>query len=292
MRHSLTYLMRRHVRALLPAALIMSLALASCHSSKRVVYFQDRVTDTVTAAPVQRTIKVRPGDMIYITVASKDPQLAALFNPVAQISQNNQNSNVLGGSGASGAMLGTTSSTSGGNASQIPYTVDSAGDIDFPVLGALHVAGLDRQQIAQLVKKRIKAGGYIQDPSVNVSFMNLHYSVLGDVTKPGVYYISDDRTTLLDALATAGDLNITGRRDRVYVTRTEQGRQVTHHVDLTTSDVYSSPAYYIQQDDVIYVEPNEMRAGQSSVNDNTFRGVGFWMSLASVIMSLSVLIFK
>ena len=132
----------------------------------------------------------------------------------------------------------------------------------------------------------------MKNPVVTVEFANLAFSVLGEVKNAGKYAITRNRTTLLDAISMAGDLNITGLRDSVYVIREEGGKRMAYAVDLRSQDLFTSPAYYVKQNDVIYVRPNAMRAGQSTINENTFSSVGFWMSVGSFLMSLGVLVFK
>lgn len=268
---------------------LVALALAGCNSSKNVVYMQDVEVGKSVAVQPYNKIKVRPGDMLSITVSSKEPALAAMFNPIENTGNNTSAGGRIGSAQGS-SMIGTRANS--GNNGVMPYTVNSNGDIDFPVLGMLHVTGMTREEIANLIKQRIIAGKYIEDPLVNVTFMNLHYIVIGDVSSPGSYSITDDKVTLLDAIAAAGDLAITGKRDAIYVTRTEEGRRTTHKIDLRNSDFYNSPVYYIQQDDVIYVEPNGVKAGQSAINENSFKSVSMWMSIASFLMATSVFIFK
>lgn len=252
-------------------------ALCACNSTKQIVYMQDMqpVTDQVIAN--LNTIKVQPGDVLSIIVTCKDPKLASLFNLISSTNRLY---------GASGEMRFNSSGEMSG------YTVTQSGDIDFPQLGMVHVAGLTREQIAAEIKNKLVSSALIKDPVVTVDYVNLHFSVIGEVAKPGYYSISNDRTTLLDALGQAGDLTVYGKRDRVFVIREENGKRSTYQIDLRSKDLFNSPAYYLQQNDVIYVEPNKTRAGQSSVNENQWKNVGIWTSLASVLTSIAVLIFR
>lgn len=261
----------RFLSLLLPIAL-----LASCTTSKEVLYFQD--AELNRAEPVQATtdIVLQPGDQISIIVASKDPQLAVLFNlPRVQQQLGSANSGVSSGNG----------NTSG-------YTLDKAGEIDFPILGKLRVGGLSRTQVAEMVKEKLISGRLINDPVVTVEFMNLTYAVMGEVAAPGRYGIGKDRVTLLEALSQAGDLTIYGKRDGIEVIREENGERRTYRVDIRSKSLFDSPVYYLKQNDVVYVQPNKVRAGQSSVNDNNLRSVGMWMSIASFVSSMCVLIFR
>ena len=172
------------------------------------------------------------------------------------------------------------------------YTLDDKGAIDFPVLGNLTVAGMTRSQIAALVKQRLKEENLVNDPVVTVEFMNLSFSVLGEVKTPGKYSISKDYITLLEAISMAGDLTIYGKRDAIFVIREEKGERVTHWVDLRSCDLFKSPVYYLKQNDVVYVQPNKVRAGQSTLNENSVKSVGLWISIGSFLTSLGVLLFK
>lgn len=253
-------------------------AAASCKTPQQIAYFQDiqpGVTQTVVSEPVE--IRVRPKDKLYILVSSQDAKLTNMFNLPIISQQIGQESN-----GNNGSSHGVAC-----------YTVDSAGNINFPVLGKLSVQGLTREQIAEMIASRIRNGQLIKDPVVTVEYMNLSVSVLGEVNKPGRISIDRDNLSILDALSAAGDLTIYGQRENVIVLRTEGGVQRSYRVNLCAADsVYSSPVYYLQQNDVVYVRPNDTKKRQSTVNGNTVRSAAFWISLASLITSIAVLIKK
>lgn len=256
-------------------------ALSSCGSSKQVVYFQDlQPGETEIKLPETRAITVRTEDKISIIVNSRDPQLTDLFNlPIV--------SRQLGQSLQRGGSAG--SSSHGVSA----YTVDADGEIDFPVLGKIYVAGMKREEIAECIKNELVKENLVKDPVVTVEFANLCVSVLGEVNSPGRFSIDRDRLTVLDALSIAGDLTIYGNRTKVMVLRQEGNIQRVYGLDLTSGKhVYTSPAYYLQQNDVIYVEPNNVKARQSTVNGNNVRSTSFWISLASLLTSVAILIFN
>lgn len=255
--------------------LFFSLALLSaCNTSKEVIYFQDVVVNSPEAVAPPQDITVQPKDQISIVVSSKDPELAALFN-LTRVQQR----------------VGTTGL--GNNTGEVSgYTLDDKGDIDFPVLGSLTVADMTRSQIAALVKQRLKEENLVNDPVVTVEFMNLSFSVLGEVKAPGKYSISKDYMTLLEAISMAGDLTIYGKRDAIFVIREEKGERVTHWVDLRSCELFKSPVYYLKPNDVVYVQPNNVRAGQSTLNENSVKSVGLWISIGSFLTSLGVLLFK
>ena len=255
--------------------------LSSCGTSKDVVYFQDmKPGESEIVLPAVQTITVQPEDKISIIVNSRDPQLTDLFNlPYVsrQIGQSQR---------TNGMATGSSNGVSG-------YTVDANGDIDFPVIGKIHVAGLCREEIAKYIKNELVTKNLVKDPVVTVEFMNLCISVLGEVNDPGRFAIDRDRVTILDALSMAGDLTIYGNRFKVMVLRQEGDVQRVYGIDLTSGDhVYTSPAYYLQQNDVVYVEPNNVKARQSTVNGNNVRSTSFWISLASLLTSIGILIFN
>ena len=256
-------------------------ALSSCGSSKQVVYFQDlKPGESEIKLPEVQAITVRSEDKISIIVNSRDPQLTDLFNlPIM--------SRQLGQSMRSG--ISSTGTSQGISA----YTVDTNGEIDFPVLGKIHVAGMKREEIAECIKNELVSKNLVKDPVVTVEFANLCVSVLGEVNNPGRFSIDRDRLTVLDALSMAGDLTIYGNRNKVLVLRQEGNVQRVYGLDLTSGEhVYSSPAYYLQQNDVVYVEPNAVKARQSTVNGNNVRSTSFWISLASLLTSVAILIFN
>lgn len=255
--------------------------LSSCGSSKQVVYFQDlKPGETEIKLPEVKTITVRPEDKISIIVNSRDPQLTDLFNlPFVsrQLGQTLRNG---------GTYVGNNQGVS-------VYTVDIEGEIDFPVLGKLRVLGMKREEIAEYIKNELIKENLVKDPVVTVEFANLCISVLGEVNSPGRFSIDRDRLTILDALSMAGDLTIYGNRSKVMVLRQEGDMQRVYGLNLTSGEhIYSSPAYYLQQNDVVYVEPNAVKARQSTVNGNNVRSTSFWISLASLLTSIGILIFN
>ncbi len=258
----------------LPLLILTVILAASCATSKRIVYLQDATPGQPAAVSQPRIITLQPQDQVSIMVSSKDPELAAILN-LPRIQQSVGTSGGGSGSGASSQGI-------------LGYTVDSKGEIDFPVLGKVHIEGLTREQIAVMLKDRIISENLLKDPVVTVDFMNLQFSALGEVSQPGRFDISRDQINIFEALSMAGDLTITGQRDRVFVVRTDKER-TTYQLDLRSESVYDSPAFYVQQNDVIYVEPNKMRANQSTINANNVRNVSFWMSLASFLMAVTAI---
>ncbi len=252
--------------------LSMLMFICSCASVKNISYFQDTANGTTNVLAEVQTIKVQPEDKISIVVNSKDPMLMQLVNLV------DANVSISGG-------------TSGGGSSVAGYTVSSEGNIEFPVLGTVHVAGRTREEIAALIKEKLISEEIVKDPTVTVEFINLTVSVMGEVSNPGKYNIDKDKITILDALSMAGDMTIYGIRENVTVLREGDGKQITYKVNLLDAQsLLQSPAYYLTQNDIIYVEPNNVRARQSTVNGNTVRSTSFWLSLASFLTTITILI--
>ena len=253
-------------------ALLISVLFVSC-TPKNFNYLQDLRNGQTIEMATNGTITLVPQDKISIIVKSKMPELNNLFN-------NNISTNVSAGS-------------IGGNQFVVGYTLDNAGDIDFPVLGTIHLAGLSRTQAEQQIKEKLMTSGLLKDATVTVEYMGLGYNVLGEVNSPGRKYISKDETTIFDALSEAGDINVYGKRDSVIVVRNEGNKRSVYTLNLSSAqDVYASPAYYIHQNDLIYVKSNNMKIRQSTVNGNNTRNFAFWSSIASVLVTLAVLIFK
>jgi polysaccharide export outer membrane protein len=222
-------------------------------------------------------ITVRAGDRISIVVNSKDPLLADLFNlPIVA------------------HRVGQSQASSHNQSQQVSiYTVDSKGNIDFPVLGKIHIEGMSREKIAAYIKNELVSKDLIKDPVVTVEFMNLTVAVMGEVNRPGRFAIDRDRLSILDAISTAGDLTVYGKRENVLVLREVNGKRTAYRLNLCSGyALYASPAYYLRQNDVVYVEPNSTRARQATVNGNNIRSTSFWISLASLLTSIGILVFN
>ncbi|HOI27782.1 MAG: polysaccharide biosynthesis/export family protein [Paludibacteraceae bacterium] len=246
--------------------------LQSC-ATPNVAYLQGLEPEQKEAIANDLNIKLRPEDKIMITVNSQDPLLTNMFNL-------NYVTRQMGTSNLSAQAI-------------VGYTVNSEGNVDFPVLGAVHVQGMTRDEVAAHIKKELMDKNLVKDPVVSVEFMNLAVSVLGEVARPGRYSIENNRITLFDALSMAGDLTVFAKRENVIVQRDEDGKKVIYRINLNSGkDLYNSPAYYLQQNDVVYVEPNSTKARQATVNGNNLRSTSFWMSFASLMITIIVLVTK
>lgn len=251
-------------------------AFTSCSSPKNIAYLQGMGNGQEQTIAIQRRLTVKPDDKLSIIVSSKDPELAQMFN--LAVSQQR---------------IGQSSSSSASSGQTVAYTVGANGDINYTLLGKIHAAGMTREELAEAIEQRLKTEGLLKDPIVIVEFQNATISILGDVSSPGEYPIDRDNLNLLQAISKAGDLQISGQRKNVMVLRQEDGKEVSYLVDLTDpKSVMQSPAFHLQQNDIIYVEPNNMRKRQSTINGTSVLTPGFWISIASFIASMSVLIFK
>lgn len=268
----------------LSAVVFLAAMVASCSAPKNLTYFQD-VTETIVPVSASE-VRVAPHDKLSIIVKSKDPALSSLFNLTVA-------SDRLGldvPSSGTGSTLRSFSSTSEGIST---YTVTPEGTIDFPVLGKLKIEGMTRSELAGFIKGELMGKELVKDPVVTVEFLNTGFSVMGEVNAAGRYDINKDQLNILEALSLAGDLTIQGQRENVAVVRTEKDGVHTYRVDLTNFvELTKSPAYYIKQGDVIYVEPNGVRKRQATVNGNNVLSASFWVSVASLLTSVAVLIFK
>lgn len=245
---------------------ILLLGLGACTTPKNVTYFQD-LTETVMPIPNIIQTKVEPSDKLSIIVKSKDPKLVNLFN------------------------LTLPGDRVGDGYSQ--FTVTPEGTIDFPVLGTLKVEGMTRSELAGFIKGELMGRDLVKDPVVTVEFLDAAFSVMGEVNRPGRFNFNKDQLTLLEALSMAGDLGIQGQRENIAVVRHEKDGVHTYRVDLTNfSELVKSPVYFIQQDDIIYVEPNGVKKRQTTVNGNNIISASFWVSIASLLTTVAVLVFK
>ena len=257
--------------------MIQLFLLTSCGAPEQVSYLQDLQRGVPMEVQQPQHLTLKPGDRLRIVVFSRDRELAAMFN--------------LTGIGTNGYTGGNVSGGYMGNGQGLSYTVDPEGYVEIPTLGRVLVEGLTRLEVAERVKDKLIETQLLLDPTVIVDYAGLSFSVLGEVGRKGRIEIPTDQITILEALSLAGDLTIEGQRENVLVLRTENGVQNAYTIDLTnTASVYESPVYYLQQNDLIYVEPNAKRRAQSDINATTFRTFSFWVSIPTLIVSLLSLI--
>lgn len=260
------------------AAVAVTAALASCKSYVTIPYFQD--LDNEGHLPVLKVgtdvLKVREGDKLNIVVSSSlSPEIASSLNLPLQSQR-----------------LGAMSSYNGNNSqSTMPYLIDSKGDIDFPVVGKIRVAGLTREEIEVTIKNILVSQQLLNDAVVTCEVLNHYVNILGDVKTPGRYQIDKDNLTIIEALSKCGDLNITGERQTVKVIRKVGDEQKVYILDLSSAEnVYSSEAYYLKPDDLVYVNPNETKQRTSMPAGNSWQTPSIYFSLTSILLSVTTLI--
>lgn len=234
---------------------ILAILITSCVPRERIVYFQG---DLDAVSEVDRyAVKIQADDLLEINVYGRDMAATKIFNQESNLGQ-------------------TTGKT---------YLVDEEGNIEFPVLGKVKLAGLTRNEAIQYMKGLLSKD--IVDPGVSIAIKNYRITVLGEVTKPGTFPLENEKVTILEALGMAGDMTINGVRENVLVVREEGGERNYYRVNLASTEVFNSPVYYLAQNDVVYVEPNQNKINTSS---NIIRNVSFGISLASFLITIVTLI--
>lgn len=252
-------------------ALVACIILCSCGAREKVVYIQGAENMGEIVNPYSYSARIKKDDQLNIIVNCKVPELAQTFNMTL-------NNRAFSGSS-------TTSLATSSGSPQI-FWVDANGDINYPTIGKLHVEGMTRSELAAHLEKYLKDNGYIQDPIVNVTFYNYKISVLGEVAKPGQFNLTNDRVTILDAIAMAGDLTIYGERDKVKVLREDAGAVKTYVLDLRDPNLLANECYYLHQNDVVYVEPNKTKASNREVSTLYTFGI----SLTSLALTIATFI--
>lgn len=255
-------------------ALVASLLLlCSCAQVKNITYFQNKVVDSPEKIDKHAGIVIQPKDMLSIVVSSRNPELVVMFNlPVVSY------------------QAGSEVVTGGSAQRLMGYVVDNEGYIDFPVLGRLKVAGMTRWELSEMIKKRLVNDGLLSDAVVTVEFMNFKVSVIGEVNAPGTYTIEGDKVTVLQAISLAKDLTIFGLRENVSVIRERDGERTIYEINLCDVSMFDSPAYFLQQNDVVYVQPSEIKARQSTTDDKALRMTSIFVSGGSLLVSIATLV--
>ena len=257
----------RSISKAVVAALVV-VVLASCGSSKNIVYFQGADTVNLENSGGLFDARIMPKDQLTIYVMTSNPEASRQFNMATNFSS-------MSSYGISSQA--TTLQT---------YLVDNEGNINFPTIGFIHVEGLTKREcenrIRDLVRPYLAAE---ENPYVKVSMTSFHITMIGE-TGSRLIPVTSERMTIIEALASAGDLTMYGRRDNILLIREDNtGKKSVHRLDISDADILNSPYFYLQQNDVIYVEPNQTLINRTAISNNTL-----WMSLISSVVSLSTLI--
>lgn len=248
--------------------LFCSLLFASCASTKKIAYMQDADNFRDTMPRELYDARIKPKDLLTITVSAFERDVALPFNLVMPRT-----------SGSSDLSLTSTPTLQ-------TYLVDNDGLIDFPVLGRIKVGGKTKREVETMLKGKLSS--FIkEEPLVNVRMVNYKITVLGEVARPSSFTVANEKINIYEALAMAGDMTIYGRRENVKLVREEEnGNKTVAVLDLTDKNLISSPYFYLQQNDVIYVEPNKAKAKNSGYSTTT----SLWLTATSILVSLTSLI--
>lgn len=247
-------------------ALTALLLLCSCHNTRKFVYLQDMEMGIGYPYDTKREPVIHINDRLNITVTCNNPELAIPFNT----------------GGGTVKVDGSGNVTAQANSVTMRgYRVDPHGNISFPILGTLHVEGMKVSEVTDMIERHIVEGKYIKDPTVSLEFLNFRYTVIG-ATGAGTYSAEDGRVTLIDAIAKAGDISRAGRIDRIHVIREDGGERVDFVHDLRSKDIFDSPCYYLQQNDIVYVEPRYRKADSS---DTAWKYITGFLSLVTAVCS-------
>lgn len=252
--------------------ILLAALLVGCNASKRIIY-DFKSNEAVKSVLADGQIRIKPHDRLTVVVSSQNPELAAPFN--TSTSLNSLSVNPM-----------TASSASSTAALQV-RTVDDNGMLELPIIGEVKCAGKTRQELAAEIAKKIIDGGYISDAIVNIQFADMKFFVLGEVARPGQFDITRDKITVLEALAMAGDMTIYGNRSNVAVIRRNQDKSFeVFELNFLEGGQMTSPAFYLQQGDVVYVQPNRYKAATSEINQNRT----FWLSIVSTLITATSLV--
>lgn len=261
-------------KLLIPFMLLaMIMFMGACTGSKQVAYFQNIDSISLAASKGLYDAHIMPKDMLTITVITTNPEASAPFNLSV--------SNTIG----TGGQLSTNTGSLQG------YLVDNEGNINFPIVGKLHVVGMTKTECEDLILGKIKP--YLaakEKPIVTVRMSSYRVTIIGEVGGPKVVPVTTEKMSIIEALASAGDLSIYGKRQNVLLIRENaQGQKEAHRLDLTNANIFNSPYYYLQQNDIIYVEPNSVKAKNSDIGSSTtiwFSFIGIVTSVASLLVNI------
>ncbi|MCJ8292486.1 MAG: polysaccharide biosynthesis/export family protein [Crocinitomicaceae bacterium] len=243
---------------------------SSCNTYKKIVYFQEDVANEGAINKVSYTPIYKPDDLLAIAITSESPEASAPYNLPAHL-----------------AILPSNSGYDNGIPAKSGYLVDSMGNINLSIIGQVHVGGLNRMEVTNIILEKLNE--HLVNPGVQIQIQNFKITVLGDVRNPGTFKIPNERITILEAIGLAGDLNITGNRKNIIVIRNDAEAEKQYRVDLTTNKLFTSPVYYLDQNDVVYIEPNKAQR----LSATTGLKIGsLIVSISSVILSLIVVAVK
>lgn len=274
---------------LIPYLLTLTLLITSCRSVSDVAYLSDAQRDSAQAIVNTYQTTVHPGDLLYIYVSSQTPETTIPFNQDTRVFAVEMSKvNVLDTNQhrmiSERKLLENLSTKQ--QISIDGYLVDGDGWIILPVLGKMNVSGLSIEDLQRRIEDKLKNEGYINDAVVTVSPMNFRVSVVGEVASPQELHITGNRLTILEALAMCGDLTMDAQRDNVVVLRNKNGVSAPIVLDLTKKSFLDSDGYYLQTNDIVYVEPNDLKKRRAVQNENWPKYAMFWVAVGSAVVSI------
>ena len=268
--------MKRLLNILMLGCCILSIT--SCESPKDVIYLQDLTADKPLNIPPVQLIRVKPEDKLNINVHCRDENISSLFN--------------VGRGGSYRSSWGSNTSTGSSYVDLHAYVVNEGGDIEFPILGTIHVSGLTRQEVANTIRDLLVERNLVKDPYVSCSFATAYYYTIGEISGRGQIQMPKDACTIIEAIAQCGDFNLQGVRTNVRVFREVNGQLHSYDIDFTNAEqVVNSPVYYIQPNDIIYVQPTRKRQFETTALGNSVRTPSFWMGTLGTVISLGLTVY-
>jgi polysaccharide export outer membrane protein len=252
----------------------LAIILSSCSNQRRFTYFKD-VPDTISSLSISDTgykpILIKSDDVLQVNISSPNPEATSFF-----VTQGNSSGSFTGVPGSEPAAAMNT------------YLVDKDGGIDLPLVGRIMLKGLTISEAKNVIKKKLST--FLKDPIVSLRLQNFKVTVLGEVNRPANYIVPNERVSVLDALGMAGDLTIFGQRENILLIREQEGKKILTRLNLNNSRLFQSPYYYLQQNDILYVEPNKQRAASSDMT--TMRNISIFTSVASLATILVTQLFR
>lgn len=268
--------------------IVLAMTLVSCHAPLEMAYISDAERDSAQQILTSYANTIHPGDQLYIYVNSEIIESVIPFNQethIVALEMSRMNpSNISASANQRKSYLRTKRAEVAG------YLVDENGFITFPVIGKVQAGGISYDSLQNLLQKKLIIGGYVLDPVVTVSPMNFRVSVVGEVRVPQELHVTGERLTIFEALAMCGDVTDSGMRTNVVVMREKHGELTPIQVDLTKKTIFDSEVYYLQQNDIVYVEPTLAKKRRAELNQNWPKYVSLGFSVSSLVLHLARII--
>lgn len=270
----------KKILSIVASAALAAVMCTSCTSTKKIVYFQGSDSLFINAQHIaqQYEMRLKPADQVLIKVTCSEPELLEIFSQDVTMGTMSRNSSSYNQGGSLGSSYG--------------YTVTNDGNLVLPAIGKVHVDNLTVDECARAIESSIKEKGLIVDPEVTVRLLNARVTVIGAVHGPKVVNLTSERNTIVDVLAQCGDIDDTGLRQNIKLYRECDGQLMMYTLDMTKSDIFASPAYYVQQNDMIYVEHNKSKRIKTSPFYTALSAWGSIIGAVSTAVSLGVVIWN